>query len=125
MKSWDRDGPAAPVHGVPTGCRAVPLVEVVERDGARVEVRDRRRRQKTTEVVLVADPDHQLGDVDHALRKFALGSGRRRWSTVAGRYGDDAFDVALRLVRAGVVELACEIDERGTVGTPALVGAHA
>lgn len=118
MKSWDRDGPAAPVHGVPTGCRAVPLVEVVERDGARVEVRDRRRRQKTTEVVLVADPSHPLGDVDDALRKFALGSGRRRWSTVAGRYGADAFDVALRLVRAGVVELACEIDERGTVGTP-------
>lgn len=118
MKTWDPDGPDAPVHGVPPGCRAVPLVEVVERNGAPVERRDRHRRQKTADVVLLADPDHPSVDVEPSLRRFALGAGRRRWNTVVTRYGDDAFEVALRLVRAGVVQLACRVDDRGTVSTP-------
>lgn len=49
---------------------------------------------------------------------FALGAGRRRWTTVVGRYGDQAFDLALSLVRGGVVHLACQVDERGNLGDP-------
>ena len=49
---------------------------------------------------------------------FALGAGRRRWTTVVGRYGDQAFDLALSLVRGGVVQLACQVDERGNLGDP-------
>lgn len=118
MKSWDRDGLEAPVRGVPDGCRAVVLIDLVERNGERVEVRDRRQRQKTTSVVLVADPSHPAPAVDDALRRFALGTGRRRWSTVVSRYGDEALVFALRLVRAGLVDLACSVDARGTVSTP-------
>ena len=130
MKTWDPDGPDAPVHGIPPGCRAVPLVEVVERNGEQVERRDRHRRQKTADVVLVADPNHPSVDVEPSLRRFALGAGRRRWNTVVTRYGDDAFEVALRLVRAGVVQLACRVDDRGTVSTlhwwqPTIVAAAA
>ena len=118
MRHWDPDGPPAPVGGVPAGCRAVPLVEVVERDGAPVEVRDRRRRRKTNDVVLVAEPAYPRAAVDDADRRFALGAGRRRWATVVGRYGPAASDVALSLVRGDVVHLACEVDGRGNVGEP-------
>lgn len=118
MRHWDPAGPAASVGGVPHGCRAVPLVDIVERDGELVEVRDRRRRRKTNEVVLVADPVHPLEAVAEEARTFAVGAGRRRWTTVVGRYGDQAFDLALSLVRGGVVHLACEVDERGNLGAP-------
>ncbi|MCU1461676.1 MAG: hypothetical protein JWO37_1751 [Acidimicrobiales bacterium] len=118
MRHWDPAGPPASVGGVPLGCRAVPLVDVVERDGELVEVRDRRRRRKTNEVVLIADPAHPLGSVAEEARTFAVGAGRRRWTTVVGRYGDQAFDLALSLVRGGVVHLACQVDERGNLGDP-------
>ncbi|MBA2283095.1 MAG: DUF2399 domain-containing protein [Acidimicrobiia bacterium] len=94
------------------------MVEVVERDGELVEVRDRRQRRKTNEVVLVHDPNHPAGPVVEADRLFALGAGRRRWSTVVGRYGDEAFEVALSLVRGRVVHLACGVDSRGILGGP-------
>lgn len=118
MRHWDPDGPSAPVGGVPGGCRAVPLVEVVEREGELVEVRDRRRRRKTNEVVLVRDATHPAVTVAAPDRSFATGAGRRRWTTVLGRYGDRSFEVAVSLVRAGVVHLACGVDERGSVGEP-------
>lgn len=118
MRHWDPDGPAAPVGGVPTGCRAVPLVEVVEREGDLVEVRDRRRRLKTQDIVLVRDPTHPVVPVKDEDRRFAVGAGRRRWPTVLGRYGDAAFDVALSLVRGQVVHLACALDNRGNLGEP-------
>lgn len=75
MRSWDPRGPDAPVGGVPTGCRAVALGEVRERDGAKVEVRDRRRRLKTTEVMLLADPAHPVSMPEPALTAFAAGAG--------------------------------------------------
>jgi hypothetical protein len=118
VKTWDPDGSAALVRGVPIGCRAVPLIEVVSRNGDRVEVRDRRRRLKTTDVVLVADASHPIVDVDAATRRFALGTGRRRWVTIASRYGDAAYDIAVSLVRARLVHLACQVDERGHLGPP-------
>ncbi len=118
MRYWDPDGPAAPVGGVPVGCRAVPLVEVVEREGEVVEVRDRRRRRKTNDVVLVRDVTHPADVVADQDRTFATGASRRRWTTVVGRYGERSFEVALSLVRADVVHLACRVDERGTVGEP-------
>lgn len=118
MRHWDAAGPSVPVGGVPTGCRAVPLVEFVDRDGDLVEVRDRRRRRKTNDVVLVRDPTHPAEPVADAERQFATMTGRRRWTTVLGRYGDRSFDVAVALVRADVVHLACRIDERGNVGEP-------
>jgi hypothetical protein len=118
VRYWDADGPAAPVGGVPVGCRAVPLVEVVEREGEVVEVRDRRRRRKTNEVVLVRDATHPAEVVADQDRTFATGASRRRWTTVVGRYGERSFEVALSLVRADVVHLACRVDERGGVGEP-------
>ena len=118
MRCWDPEGPTAPVGGVPSGCRAVPLVEVVERNGDRVEVRDRRRRRKTKDVVLVRDVTHPPEPAAEDERRFATATGRRRWTTVVGRFGDRSFDVALSLVRADVVHLACRVDERGNVGEP-------
>jgi len=118
VRSWDADGQPAPVGGVPAGCRAVPLVEVVERDGDVVEVRDRRRRRKTNEVVLVRDPSFPPGPITDAERQYATGTSRRRWTTVLGRYGDRSFDVALSLVRADVVHLACRVETGGRVGEP-------
>jgi hypothetical protein len=96
----------------------VPLVEVVERDSELVEVLDRRRRRKTTEVVLVHDRTHPRGPVADVDQVFATGVGRRRWTTVIGRYGEGALDIAISLVRADVVHLACRVDERGNVGEP-------
>jgi hypothetical protein len=118
VRYWDPDGPTAPVGGVPVGCRAVPLVEVVERAGEIVEVRDRRRRRKTNEVVLVRDPTHPAEAASDPDLTFATGASRRRWTTVVGRYGERSFEVALSLVRADVVNLACRVDERGSVGEP-------
>ena len=118
MRQWNPDGPPAPVGGVPAGCRAVPLAEVVERDGAPVEVRDRRRRRKTNEIVLVAESAYPRARSPRMPTAFAVGAGRRRWATVVGRYGPAAFDVALSLVRGDVVHLACRIDERGKLGEP-------
>ncbi len=118
MRYWDPDGPTASVGGVPVGCRAVPLVEVVERAGEIVEVRDRRRRRKTNEVVLVRDLTHPAEAASDPDLTFALGASRRRWRTVVGRYGERSFEVALSLVRADVVHLACRVDERGSVGEP-------
>jgi hypothetical protein len=96
----------------------VPLVEVVERDGELVEVHDRRRRHKTREIVLVRDPSHPVATVPDADIRFALGAGRRRWTTIVNRYGPSAAGVAVRLVRGGVVELACAVDARGVIGEP-------
>ena len=118
MRHWDPDGPEAPVGGVPAGCRAVVLVDLVKRNGKLVEVRDRQQRRKTSEVVLVRDPAHPLASVSDADRSFAVGAGRRRWTTILGRYGDRSFDVALSLVRGDVVDLACQVDDRGNLGDP-------
>lgn len=118
MKHWDPESAAAPVAGVPIGCKAVPLVELTERDGDLVEVRDRRGRTKSREVVLVADRAHPRSEVDDDVRLFALATGRRRWSTIRAKYGDRAFDVATELVRADVVHLGCVVDERGVLGEP-------
>jgi hypothetical protein len=118
VKHWDPDGLAASVIGVPDGCRAVPIVELVNRDGTLVEVRDRRGRHKTNEVVLVADPLHPPRSPEEELVRFATATGRRRWQTIEKRFGDRATEIALDLVRADVVHLGCSVDERGCVGAP-------
>ena len=118
MKHWDPASAAAPVAGVPLGCRAVPLVELTERDGEMVEVRDRRGRTKLREVVLVADGAHPPAEVSAEVRRYALATGRRRWSTVRAKYREHAFDVAVDLVRADVVHLGCTVDDRGLLGEP-------
>ena len=118
VRHWDPDGPPAPVGGVPAGCRAVPLVEVVERDGELVEVSDRRRRRKTNEVVLVRDPAHPPtppSTTPSGASPSAPAVDGGRPSSVATAA---AFDVALSLVRGHVVHLACEVDSRGNVGEP-------
>lgn len=104
--------------GVPPGCRAVPLVDVIEQNGTLREVRDRRQRLKTQAVVLVADPSHPVETVDEADRQFAVQTSQRRWSTVTNRYGDRAIEVALSLVRGRVVHLACRVDSHGRIGEP-------
>lgn len=83
-----------------------------------MEVRDRRQRRKTIEVILAADPAHPASDVADDLRQFAVGATRRQWATVVARYGDDALNVALSLVRGRVVHLACRVDDRGGVSEP-------
>lgn len=118
MKTWDPGAPTALVGRVPLGCRAVPVVRLVERSGELVEVRDRRRRRKTDEVALLADGVHPAGDVDAELHRFAVSAARRRWTTAVNRFGEGAYDVAISLVRSGAVALICAVDERGDVGEP-------
>lgn len=118
MKAWNPDDSPAPVFGVPEGCRAVRVVTLVDRDGEQIEQRDRRGRTKTTEVALVRDTSYPKPNVDELLLRFARGAKDRRWTTVESRYGEDAFALALQLVRAGESDLICDIESRGHVGSP-------
>lgn len=116
-------GPVVTLRGVPDGvlCRSVQPVEPTD-DGWRI-VRDRRRRLRLEEVALC--PSERAAWRADALpaallphRRFVLGAARRNWSAISQRLGADAWDVALDLVRAGVVTMVCRAGEALELGAP-------
>ncbi|HET7590178.1 MAG TPA: DUF2399 domain-containing protein [Solirubrobacterales bacterium] len=108
--------------GVPDGLVARPLREYRRSDdGEPVEVRTRRRQRKIDRVELVpeaaAAPLSAL-ELTDSERQWLLGAGQRRWSSITGRYGEQAWPRATQLAQAGVVRLRCAVDERMALGEP-------
>lgn len=104
--------------GLPDGCSA----QIVDRqrlsaDGARVPVRDRKGRRKLERVRLVADQPTAV-ETDDSTTTFLLGASTRRWSSIQRRFGDDAWDRATQLVRAGAVLLECHVTDDLRLGDP-------
>lgn len=104
-----------PVAGVPEGLRARVRRQLRTEDtGVTVEVRDRRRRTKLTSVFLYpAQQDEHPAQPTEQELTFLLGADRRNWDTISTRLGrgenERAWTRACDLVRAGAVELECEI----------------
>lgn len=99
------DGPEAIVAGVPAGCRAVRVMQVTERDGRTVEVRDRRGRSRVNEVVLIsALTGPPAGDPPSGLT-----DGRTFWPTIQRLHGTEAAAVATRAVRDRWAEVTCRV----------------
>lgn len=107
---------AVPLEGIPDGLRAFP-VEQVTANG--VVVRTRRRRAKLELVELraanavAADPI-----MTQTEEAFVLGASRRRWATVEGRFGSEAWPTAVRLAVSGAVRLRCRVDGGAQLGAP-------
>lgn len=104
-----------PIVGLPDGVTAM-LVEQMRRNdhGELVPVRTQRgRRRKVTRVDLIADaPDGgAAAAIAAAGETFVLGADSRRWDTVEGELGEDAWPITLQLVRAGVVRLRCPVKD--------------
>lgn len=113
--------------GVPAGLQACPLRQYRrDEDGDLVEIRDRRGRRKLDLVALAAPVGPVVGDAaptwppgvasDH--RRFALGARRRAWATIVGRYGEQAWPLAIALARGGVLRVVCRVDDRVRLGAP-------
>lgn len=114
-------GPVVTLPGLPDGvvCRSVQPVERQD-DGWRI-VRDRRRHLRLDEVALCAPGAPAVAVVPVAAsvhRRFVLGAGRRAWSAVSQRVGAGAWDLALELVRAGVVTIVCKAGDELQLGLP-------
>lgn len=104
-----------PIVGLPDGVVAI-LVEQMRRkdDGALVPVRTQRgRRRKVQRVDLVATTEDGTPEaaIAAAGETLVLGADSRRWDTVEGELGEDAWPVTLQLVRAGVVRLRCSVED--------------
>jgi hypothetical protein len=118
----ERDGRLrVPVGGLPQGAMAVSVP--VRRGGEAKVPRDRRRRLKIVDVDLISagptDPYGPSANLSARDLIFALGAGRRDWSTVENFFGPArAWDVALALVRCGGVVLRCGTDENLALTRP-------
>src|SRR5262249_53215672 len=107
---------SVPLSGVPEGIAAFPL-QTIRADG--VVVRTRRGRAKLEVVELrPRKVKTELAPFDELGAEFVLGATRRRWSTIEAEFGDDAWNAALRLVRAGAVTLRCCVDGATRLGAP-------
>ena len=113
--------------GLPDGLQARPLRHYRRNEpGDLVEVRDRHGRRKLDLVALTAPVEPAVADaapvwpasvpVEH--RRFVLGAQRRAWSTIVGRYGEQAWPLAVELACGGVVRVVCRIDDRVRLGAP-------
>lgn len=110
-----------PLAGVPDGLVAVPLLQTrAGADGERIEVRNRRGQRKTDRVELVAAGAPVPLVIEAPEQGWLLGAGERRWSGITTRYGDRAWQRAVKLARAGVVRLRCDVDELMAVAQPPL-----
>lgn len=120
-------GPETPLTGVPDGiiARSVQKVRAAE-DGWR-QVRDRRRRQRLTEVILTTTqaPTHNIaGHLTTELglspgeRSFVLGAQSRSWPAIQRKLGEHARSVIFDLVRCGAIYLKCSVTEDLGLGPP-------
>jgi hypothetical protein len=105
--------------GMPDGLVAHPLREHRRgEDGELVEVKDRRGQRKTDRVELVAAGAPATVELSPSEERWLLDAGQRRWAGVRRRYGDQAWNRAVELTRAGVVRLRCAVDERFALAEP-------
>ncbi|MFF2955666.1 hypothetical protein ACFVVU_30505 [Kitasatospora sp. NPDC057965] len=119
-------GPVVHLAGTPAGLTA-RFVQRTSRqdDGTRRIVRTRGKRLRDTHVdlQLAAPPDPAaldllLSTLRQGDRGFILGATTRTWSTVKARFRDDAWTLAVELVRAGTVTLRCEVTDDLALGAP-------
>jgi len=105
--------------GVPEGLVARP-VRTYRRgvDGQLVEVRTRRGLRKTDRVELVVVGAPTPVDLQPSEERWLLDAGQRRWTGIRRRYGEEAWNRAVELARAGVIHLRCAVDERMALSTP-------
>jgi len=105
--------------GVPNGLIAVPI-RTYRRgdDGGLVEIRTRRGLRKTDRIELVPAGAPMAVDLEVSEQRWLLDAGHRRWPGICRRYGDQAWNRAVELARAGVIRLRCAVDERLAVGEP-------
>jgi Protein of unknown function C-terminus (DUF2399) len=107
---------AVPLEGVPDGLRAFPI-EQVTADGAVGRTRRRRIKLELVELraanAVAADPT-----MTQTEEAFVLGAARRRWSTVEGRFGSEAWPTAVRLAFIGAVRLRCRVEGGSRLGAP-------
>ncbi|MET8941834.1 Wadjet anti-phage system protein JetD domain-containing protein [Streptomyces rubiginosohelvolus] len=101
------------VAGTPEGTDALSVP--VRREGVNRAPRNRQGLLRIREVDLVTaytqsayDPPSSL-DGRHLI--WVLSAGRRSWAAVASRFKDEAWAVAVALVRCGGVVLRCAVDE--------------
>lgn len=109
-----------PLEGVPDGCVARTRLIDDGAGGWRLP-RDRSGRTRLSEVSVVArEPDAFPSPMtdDGSLRRFVLDAARRRWSTVTASLGAPAWDVAVRLCRAGDIDLVFRLDHPTRLGEP-------
>lgn len=104
-----------PIAGLPDGVAAM-LVEHMRRndEGELVPVRTqhgRRRKVKRVDLIAVAPEGDAAAAITAAGETFVLGADSRRWETIEGELGEDAWPITLQLVRAGVVRLRCSVKE--------------
>jgi hypothetical protein len=104
--------------GVPDGCLAhIVDQQRLSADGDRVAVRDRKGRRKLDRVRLVAGHPTAV-EIDDSTTRFLLGASTRRWSSIRTRFGDDAWERATQLVKAGAVLLDCHVTDDLRLGEP-------
>jgi hypothetical protein len=86
----------------------------VDDRGRDVEIRDRRGRTKLNAIFLYSDATDTSVKLSASELTFLLGAHRRDWPTIVARLGrgdeQRAFSRACELIRAGAVELECEVD---------------
>ena len=104
-----------PIVGLPDGVVAM-LVEQLRRndDGELVPVRTqrgRRRKVKRVDLVAASADGSPEAAIAAAGETFVLGADSRRWDTIEGELGEDAWSATLQLVRAGVVRLRCSVKD--------------
>ncbi len=108
------------VGGLPAGVSAVTVP--VRRSREDRLPRDRRGRLRVHAVDLVPGCPADLFEPPSVLSSadllWVLAAERRAWSTVVGRFGEAALQVATDLVRCGGVVLRCEVDEWVALGAP-------
>lgn len=113
-----RPGTALHLVGVPTGCAAHPRL-VAAGDGYRLP-RDRAGRAKVTSVELRTTEPSAHTSLSPQDERFLYGATSRRWKSVARHFGshDRAWAVAIELCRAGIIEIACAVNDGSRLGAP-------
>jgi hypothetical protein len=111
-----------PLLDLPAGVLAVTVPRSGP-DGPRVPV-DRRGRVLARMVDLIADPPPEDGfrppaELADADLRWVLARTVRRWASIQERFGQAAFETALRLVRVGGVMLRCATRDGLSLGEPA------
>jgi hypothetical protein len=110
---------AVPLRGVPDGLVALTIPRRME--GELRVPRDRKQRLKPTRVDLTAaEFGAQHRDISRGDLDWLLGAERRAWPTVASRFGVDAWQTACELVRAGLIEIRCQV-AGAALGSPGAV----
>jgi hypothetical protein len=120
-------GPETPLAGIPDGVVARSVQRIRADENGWRQVRDRRRRQRLTEVMLTA-AQAQPHDIARHLTivlglspgncNFILDAQRRSWPAIQQKLGEHARSIAFDLVRCGAIYLKCAVTEDLSLGPP-------